>query len=251
MNSACLITWNEEELLPNCLKWLESLSNLHEICIIDSFSTDKTWDIIQSFCQSTNKKCHIRQRKFDDFATQKNECIRLAQGDWILIIDADETYGWKMNNLLGELNQINFQSINAIRLETMNTFLDYDHYILTNSRDPHTRLFRKGFATYKNKCHERLFDQYDRDLHECKDKDIYDLSRCPIYHSIRLLHHQSLKTRNSLLEKGTRWAEVKMISESGKQGHKVDQLSWVDKQDKLKRHEAIRIPKDMRQYKIY
>jgi glycosyltransferase involved in cell wall biosynthesis len=81
--SVCMITKNEEKFLDQCLKSIKNVAD--EIIIIDTGSNDKTVQIAQE---------HGAQIGFfewcDDFAAARNISIAQANGDWILILDADE-----------------------------------------------------------------------------------------------------------------------------------------------------------------
>ncbi|PHR70578.1 MAG: glycosyl transferase family 2 [Lutibacter sp.] len=82
MNITAIIpTFNEELHIENAI---ESVSFADEIIVIDSFSTDRTVELV--------KKHDVKliQRVFDDFSTQKNFAISHAKNDWIYILDADE-----------------------------------------------------------------------------------------------------------------------------------------------------------------
>ncbi len=81
--TAVVITHNEELNLKNCL---ESIKWVNEIIIVDSFSTDKTLLISKKY---TNK---IYSYKFsNDFSQTRNFALSKASGDWILVLDADES----------------------------------------------------------------------------------------------------------------------------------------------------------------
>jgi glycosyltransferase involved in cell wall biosynthesis len=85
--SVIIPTFNEENYLEDAL---QSVGFADEIIVIDSFSTDKTLEIAQKY------NCKIIQRTFDNFSAQKNEAIKLAQGSWILFLDADERITTKL-----------------------------------------------------------------------------------------------------------------------------------------------------------
>ena len=81
--SALAIVLNEE---INIREYLENMSFANEIIVVDSFSTDKTLEIIE------NEFPHVKifKRPFDDFSSQRNFAINLANHDWIVFFDADE-----------------------------------------------------------------------------------------------------------------------------------------------------------------
>ncbi|MBK5210579.1 MAG: glycosyltransferase family 2 protein, partial [Flavobacteriaceae bacterium] len=80
--TALLITFNEEKFIRD---YILSVDFVDELIIVDSFSTDKTVDIIKEFPQ-----VKFYQRKFDDFSSQKNYAIEKASNEWIIFFDADE-----------------------------------------------------------------------------------------------------------------------------------------------------------------
>ncbi len=81
--SLCLIVKNEERFLEQCLLSVRGL--VDEIIIVDTGSTDRTKAIAQQF---TNKIFEFIWT--DDFSAARNESLKHASGDWILILDADE-----------------------------------------------------------------------------------------------------------------------------------------------------------------
>ncbi|MEN8187742.1 MAG: glycosyltransferase family 2 protein [Bacteroidota bacterium] len=79
--TAIIPTFNEEIHIEEAL---ESVSFADEIIVIDSYSTDKTVELVKKH------KVRLLQRKFDDFSSQKNFAIEKATHDWVFILDADE-----------------------------------------------------------------------------------------------------------------------------------------------------------------
>ncbi|TGJ98698.1 glycosyltransferase family 2 protein [Leptospira langatensis] len=79
--SACIITLNEEDNIERCLSSLDFVS---EIIVLDSGSHDNTEKLAKK------KGAKVVLRKFDDYVSQKNHVISLAQFPWILTLDADE-----------------------------------------------------------------------------------------------------------------------------------------------------------------
>lgn len=79
--SACIITLNEENKIGACLK---SLHFVDEIIVVDSGSSDRTCEIVES-CGGK-----LYHRSFDNFIHQKNYALSLASCEWVISIDADE-----------------------------------------------------------------------------------------------------------------------------------------------------------------
>ena len=81
--SLCMITRNEERFLGNCLARVRGV--VDEIVLVDTGSTDRTVEIAKSFGA---KVLHMPWE--EDFATPRNLGLSHAEGDWILVLDADE-----------------------------------------------------------------------------------------------------------------------------------------------------------------
>ncbi|MGB2765286.1 MAG: glycosyltransferase family 2 protein [Candidatus Aminicenantaceae bacterium] len=80
--SVVIITYNEEKRLEPALKSVEGLAS--EIIIVDSFSNDNTVRIAKKYTKK------VYQRKWTNFADQKNFANGFVSFPWILSLDADE-----------------------------------------------------------------------------------------------------------------------------------------------------------------
>ncbi|HEX4888483.1 MAG TPA: glycosyltransferase family 2 protein [Luteibaculaceae bacterium] len=80
--SAVIITYNEERNIKRCLDSLTGVAD--EIVVLDSFSTDQTQAICQTFPTT------FIQHPFEGYIEQKNRAVAHAQFDWVLSLDADE-----------------------------------------------------------------------------------------------------------------------------------------------------------------
>jgi len=80
--SFCLITHNEEENLPRCLRSCADLAD--EVVIVDSGSTDGTARIAAEF------GARFVHQDWLGYVGQKNKVLSLAQNEWVFSLDADE-----------------------------------------------------------------------------------------------------------------------------------------------------------------
>jgi glycosyltransferase involved in cell wall biosynthesis len=119
--SACIISFNEEKKIEDCLKSLGPIAD--EIIVVDSLSTDATVEIARKY---TDK---VYDQAFLGYIEQKNLAVSKASHDWIVSLDCDE-------RLDPELSQ----SILAVK----DTLDDYDAY----------RMSRRTFYVYRwlNHC---------------------------------------------------------------------------------------------------
>ena len=90
-----ILTFNEA---PNINRTLERLSWAKTIVVVDSYSTDKTLEILHLYPQ-----VQIFQREFDSFASQCNYGLKQIKTEWVLSIDADYVLS---NELIDELKAL-------------------------------------------------------------------------------------------------------------------------------------------------
>ncbi|MDQ2954395.1 MAG: glycosyltransferase family 2 protein, partial [Pseudomonadota bacterium] len=79
--SAIVITRNEAHNIQACL---ESLRFCDERIVVDGSSSDSTVRLAEG------EGAHVVPHEWTGFGAQKNFALSLAQGDWVLSIDADE-----------------------------------------------------------------------------------------------------------------------------------------------------------------
>ena len=147
--SALIITRNEEQNIQNVL---ENLSFADEIIVVDSFSSDRTFEIASSF-----KNVKTVQHSFENFAAQRNYAINLASNSWILFIDADERV---TPNLKKESETVINEENNAVAYFMCRTFIFKDKRLRFScwQTDKIIRLFKKENAFYNHEkiVHEKL-----------------------------------------------------------------------------------------------
>jgi len=63
-----------------------------ELCIVDDASSDKTVEIIKSY-QEKDERIHFSVKpKHSGIADTRNQCIRMAQGQYLAFLDADDVW---------------------------------------------------------------------------------------------------------------------------------------------------------------
>ncbi len=147
--TSLLITKNEEIFIRD---FIISMDFVDEIIIVDSFSTDKTIDIIKEFP-------HVKlfQREFKNFSDQKNFAIEQASNDWVIFFDADEIL---TNDLRDEIlntliNKTDDKIAYWIKRSTiyMGKKIKYSGW----QNDKAIRLFDKNYCKYNgNLVHEKI-----------------------------------------------------------------------------------------------
>ena len=148
MISILILTKNEEQDLPDCLK---SVAWCDDINVLDSFSEDKTVEIAEA------SGAKVTQRAFDNFASQRNFALENLpfKYDWIFILDADEIIPLILKKEI-QLKLLNVEeNINGFRIRRR----DYlnDTWLKYSQISPfYIRLIRKGKARYHREINEVL-----------------------------------------------------------------------------------------------
>lgn len=80
--TAAVIARDEEALLPDCLASIAFADE--RLVLVDAATRDRTREV------AAIAGARVVERPFDNFAGQRDAALRLAQGDWVLFVDADE-----------------------------------------------------------------------------------------------------------------------------------------------------------------
>ncbi len=147
--TALIITYNEIGYIERCLK---SVSFADEIVVVDSYSTDGTYEYL---LEQTNVK--VVQKRFKNFTDQKTFALTQATNDWILFNDADE--------VVTKALQSEIENVLASK-KPHNAYWFYKKFMFKNSSlnfcawrtDKNYRLFRKSKVKFSSKriVHETL-----------------------------------------------------------------------------------------------
>lgn len=141
--SLCAIVKNESQSLPKCLESVQSL--VDEIIVLDTGSTDKTPKIAQEFGA---KVYHFQW--CNDFSVARNEALKYVQGDWVLVLDADEVLRLEIVPQLKQvIQQPNLLVVNLIREEIGAKQAPYSLV---------SRLFRKHPEVYFSRPYHAMID---------------------------------------------------------------------------------------------
>jgi len=147
--SALIITYNEIGYIEKCL---ESISFADEIIVVDSYSTDGTYEYLLS-----RPDVKVIQNPFNNFTAQKSFALKQAQNDWILFVDADEVVSPALQKEITET--ISLDEGHAAYW-FYRTFMFGDQVLRFSGwqTDKNYRLFRKSKARFSDKkiVHETL-----------------------------------------------------------------------------------------------
>jgi glycosyltransferase involved in cell wall biosynthesis len=148
--SFCLITLNEEEALPRCLRSCAGLAD--EIVIVDSGSTDGTERLALEW------GARFVPQAWLGYVAQKNQALSLARHDWVFSLDADEELSAALRAEIEALKRSDPPS--SVSGFSMPRCVCYEGRWIRHGDwypDRLTRLFRREGARFAGgRVHERL-----------------------------------------------------------------------------------------------
>jgi len=165
----CMIVKNEEATLSRTLDSVKGV--VDEMVVLDTGSRDRTREIAREF--------GARVYDFewcDDFAAARNECLKHAQGDWILVLDADEVL---VPEIVPQIKQaIGSDGLLLINLIRQEIGASQSPYSLVS------RLFRNRLdIRFSRPYHAMVDDSVAEILHREPQWKIASLPEVAIWHS--------------------------------------------------------------------
>ncbi len=143
--SVSIITYNEERDIGRCIASVQSVAD--EIIVYDSFSTDQTKQICESF-----PKVRFFEQAFLGYAAQKNVANEQASNDWILSIDADEALSEELKKSILEAKEKGFEG--KYRVNRLTNYCG--HWVRYGGwyPDSRIRLWNRKHAQWEGTLHE-------------------------------------------------------------------------------------------------
>lgn len=144
--SAIIITLNEERNIARCIESL--LPVVDEILVVDSFSTDRTKEI----CNTYGVK--FLENSWMGYSAQKNFAQQQASHDFILSLDADESLSGELSKSIMEIKKLD-----TPRLFSFNRLTNYCGKWIRHGGwypDIKIRLYDRRKCWWEGTIHERL-----------------------------------------------------------------------------------------------
>lgn len=165
--SVCIIMKNEEKVIDRCLRSLSGIAD--EIIVVDTGSTDNSKTLALEYADKVYDFEWV-----DDFSKARNYAASKANGEWILVVDADEyidrdsfiEFKKKLIDSPPPYNIIALQIVSFLGESGQTTSMNY-----------HSRLYRNDINIYfDRKIHEML-------VHKDKSKARHGSLGFQIFHS--------------------------------------------------------------------
>ena len=136
--SACIISFNEEDKIEDCLKSIQAVAD--ELIVVDSLSTDRTREIASKYTD------RIFDQEFLGHVEQKNLAVSKASYDWIISLDCDERLTPELVSSIQSIKD-NLEQADAYRM-ARKTFYVYRWLNHCWYPDYKIRLFNKNTARW-------------------------------------------------------------------------------------------------------
>ena len=148
--TALIITYNERANIERCLS---SVAFASEIVVVDSYSTDGTYEYLLQ-----QPRVKVVRHPFKNFTAQKNYALQHASHDWVLFIDADEEIPAGLSREILDTLACPKPEIHAYWFYRQFMFNGKPLRFSGWQTDKNIRLFRKSKACYTTQrlVHERL-----------------------------------------------------------------------------------------------
>ncbi|MFS4494601.1 glycosyltransferase family 2 protein [Maribacter sp. 2308TA10-17] len=147
--SAVIITYDEIGYIEKCINSVEFAD---EIVVVDSFSTDGTFEYL-----SNHPNVKVIQHPFENFTLQKSYALEQATNDWVLFLDADEVVSTELQK---EITKTVNSNTDLVAFWFYRTFMFKDEKLRFSGwqTDKNYRLFRKSKTKFSDKkiVHETL-----------------------------------------------------------------------------------------------
>lgn len=158
--SACMIVKDEAHNLDRCLSSIRNY--VDEIIVVDTGSTDDTVETARKY---TDK---IFYYEWDNnFSNARNESLKYAKNEWVLVIDADEELKFNKTNLKQEIIKAVNQGYDGISF----VCVDIQGGIERSRSGTNVRVFRREGAKYTFAVHNQLIGYSKQKF--CNDIELF------------------------------------------------------------------------------
>lgn len=140
--TAIIPTGNE---IHNIEEVIASVDFADEILVVDSFSTDGTFEKAQELATK------VIRREYQYSASQKNWAIPQAQHEWILLVDADERVTPELKKEIQDILKNPTKDIAAYWIGRLNHFMGEAVNYSGWRNDKVIRLFKRDLCKYEDK----------------------------------------------------------------------------------------------------
>ena len=152
--SVVMPIYNAEKYLGRAIRDVlnQTLSDIELICVDDG-STDNSTDIINSFVKKDSRVSSIKQSNAGP-SVARNKGFVLAQGKYVIFLDADDMYEPTLLESLYNMAQKDNLDVAVTRFDIYN---ESSKSYVKQADEPHASIFAPGKVTSKNEYPDFIF----------------------------------------------------------------------------------------------
>ena len=152
--SVVMPIYNAEKYLGRAIRDVlnQTLSDIELICVDDG-STDNSTDIINSFVKKDGRVSSIKQSNAGP-SVARNKGFVLAQGKYVIFLDADDMYEPTLLESLYNMAQKDNLDVAVTRFDIYN---ESSKSYVKQADEPHASIFAPGKVTSKNEYPDFIF----------------------------------------------------------------------------------------------
>jgi len=199
--SVLVHTLNEEENIRGCL---ESLKWTDEIVVIDMNSDDKTVDI----CKGYTDNIYIFER-IGFVEPARKYGLEKTNGDWILIVDADERIPYSLSQSL--LKIVIENKVDVVEIATKNHIFGKWIKYTGMFPDYHPRFFRKGCVIPSDAVHTKFTTKGKKIFLDAKENSIIHFGHIDSTQFIDKLNRYTTFEINKLIKQNKKLTVARML----------------------------------------
>ncbi len=192
-----MITFNNARTVEKALISVASWAS--EVIVVDSFSTDETYEIVKRYATC------CEQRTWPGFRDQYNYCISKAKNDWVIFLDADEEISPELAREIEERLEQDAGRYDGYLAHRRNYYLG--RWIMHGGwvPDHEVRLYRKSQGGFEGALHANVkvrgqVGELKHIYHHYNYKDIAE--------QIETINRYSAAAAKDMLEEGRRFSWI-------------------------------------------
>ncbi len=229
--SVLMPAYNAEKYIAEAIESILSQTFTDfEFIIVDDGSTDSTWDLIQEFANKDQRIVAIKNEKNSQICVSLNNGLAVAQGEYVVRIDADDTSpGDRIEKQVEFMDKNPEIVVSGGKIQICDHLmrpLNFRSYNLTDS-EVRASLFRYSPFAHPAVIYRldavKTAGLYNPDLRDAEDYDLYfRLGRIGkfgnlehVVHNLRLSEGSISQTRGRRQEKLTLFIRIKAVLEYG------------------------------------
>lgn len=197
--SVYVLTFNNRRTIDRCLK---SLAWAEELVIVDSFSTDGTYEICQRYTDRTF------QRKWTGHRDQYQYAADLTAQDWIMFVDADEEIPPKLAEEIREELKDGAKGTDAFFVYRKTYYLGRWIHYGGWYPDGEIRLYRREKGRWEGGLHAKIF--VNGDVKSLKNQYLHYTYR-NISDQIQTIDKYSQIAAEDMAREGKRFSLFKLL----------------------------------------